>query len=268
MYLRRLCTSAALATLSLSLSPLTALAASTVAEPVSEETVLEALDEKLPSMNVGGGGGEYYPGPYGTGITVDASITKEVTPDFVAINGYCERTNRETREDVRMELTKLFNSIKEEIGDNGRVRRTGSPTIYPYYDPSTGTQSARVSGSISIFIRVVNIGATQKIADILERHECGVNWDVRLVDTQDYEMALLDSLISKVNKRKTVFQKLLGKKLTNVTGASLSTWVDGWSTYDPDTNKADATTTLSITFDTGARARVVPFIDTKPVPKG
>ncbi len=269
--MRRSALVGALATLSISLTPFTAFAATIAAEPVSEDAVIQALDESTTSVDRGGGmggGGEYYPGPYGTGITVDASITKEVTPDFVAINGYCEITNRDTRDDVRTELLKLYNTLKSEIGADGRVRRTGSPSIYPYYDVSTGTQTTKVSGNLSVFIRVVRIDAAQTISNILERHECTVSWDVRLVDTEDHELALLDTLIKKVNKRKTVFEKLLIKKLSNVTGASLSTWVDGWSTYAPETNKADATTTLSITFDVGARARVVPMIDTKAMPKG
>lgn len=235
------------------LLPMSSFAATAVTD-VSEEDVLNVLEDEAMLMDRGGGG-MYYPGPYGGGITVDASVTKEVTPDFIAVNGYCEVTNMDTREEVRTELTRLYNAIKEQVGTDGRVRRSGTPGIYPYYDPS-GALSSKLSGNLSLFIRVARPAASQKISDILEENGCSASWDVRLVDTEDHEYAQLDNLLARVNKRKAIYEKLLGKKLTNVAGVSLSTWVDGWSTYDPETNKADATTTLSITFDIGTNASV------------
>ncbi len=247
-----------IATLSMSLAPLSALAATATTEAVSEEEVLDVL-ETAPSMDRGGGG-MYYPGPYGNGITVDASVTKEVTPDFVAVNGYCEVTNADTREEVRTELTRIYNAIKKAVGTDGRVRRTGAPTVYPYYDPYRGEATSTYSGTLSVTIRVTKPGAAQRVSDVLEEFNCSVNWDVRLLDPQDYELSVLDNLLSRLNKRKTIFEKLLNKKLTKVTGASLYTWVDGYTSYDPETNKADATTTLSITFDIGTSSRLAPAV--------
>lgn len=256
---------ASLTAVSFAFVPLSAFAAAETTTTVSEEEVLELIDEaSMPSMDRGGGG-LYYPGPYGAGITVDASTTKEVTPDFVAVNGYCEVTGLSSRAEVRTELTNLYNAIKAAVGSDGRVRRSGTPVVYPYYDQFTGMQSDQFSGNLSIFIRLTRPAAAQRVSDILEEQNCSVNWDVRLVDTQDYELEILDDLLTKLNKRKTVFEKLLKKKLTNVMGASLYTWVDGYSTYDPDTNKADATTTLSITFDIGTRTRLT---EPTAVPKG
>ena len=184
-------------------------------------------------------------------------MAKDVTPDFVAVSGYCEVTDFESRDEVRAELTKIYNDIKAEVGADGRVRRSGAPGVYPFYDPyGTGGASGRYSGSVNVFIRVLRVGAAQKISDILDEHGCSPSWDVRLTDSQDFELSVLDSLLAKVNKRKTVYEKLLGKKLTKVTGASLYTYVDGYSSYDPETNTAEATTTLSITFDIGTSARV------------
>lgn len=246
---------ASVLTLSIGLAPLSAFAATTT-EAVSEEDVLEVLDSESMNMERGGGAGLYYPGPYGGGITVDANITKEVTPDFVAVNGYCEVTNQSTRDEVRAELTRVYNAIKAAVGDDGRVRRSGTPSIYPSYDYTTGVSTDKMSGSLSVFIHITRVGAAQRISDILDSYTCSPGWDVRLVNAEDYEMSVLDDLLARVNKRKTVFEKLIGKRLTNVTGASLSTWIDGYSSYDPETNKADAQTTLSITFDIGTKTRL------------
>jgi hypothetical protein len=74
----------------------------------------------------------------------------------------------------------------------------------------------KMSGSISVVVRVTNVDAAQRISDILDEHSCSPSWDVRLIDTEDHEMDLLDQLVAKANKRKTVYEKLLGKKLKNV----------------------------------------------------
>lgn len=264
--MRRFASIAAVASIAMGLSPLSAFAA-TATTDVSEDEVLKVMEEQ--SVMIDERSSMYYPGPYGGGISVDATVTKEVTPDFVAVNGYCEVSNMDSRDEVRTELTKTFNDVKSAVGSDGRVRRSGTPSVYPYYDTRDGMPTDKMSGSVNIFIRVVNLDAAQRISDILDEHACSPSWDVRLVDTEDHEMDLLDQLLSKVNKRKAVYEKLLGKKLTDVSGVSLSTWVDGWSSYDPETNKADATTTLSIMFDIGSGARVVPMKESsRATPKG
>ncbi len=263
---------ASAATLALSFAPLSAFAAGATTD-VSEEDVMKVLDQS--SLDGRGGGGDvYYPGPYGGGITVDANVTKEITPDFVAVSGYCEVTDFETRNEVRAELTKIYNAIKTAVGSDGRVRRSGAPGVYPFYDPYGAGVTNKFSGSLNVTIRVLKLSAAQKISDILDENGCSPSWDVRLTDSQDFELSVLDDLVAKVNKRKTVFEKLLGKKLTKVTGASLYTWVDGYSSYDPETNTAEATTTLSLTFDIGptrVRATTEPMMEKAvpaPTPKG
>lgn len=257
---------AAVASIAMGLSPLSAFAA-TATTDVSEDDVLNIMEEQ--SVMIDERSSMYYPGPYGGGISVDATVVEEVTPDFVAANGYCEVSNMDSRDAVRTELAKIFADIKADVGSDGRVRRSGTPSVYPYYDTRDGMPTDKMSGSINVFIRVLSVDAAQRISDILDEHSCSPSWDVRLVDTEDHETDLLDQLISKVNKRKAVYEKLLGKKLTDVSGVSLSTWVDGWSSYDPETNKADATTTLSIMFDIGSGARVVPMMESsRATPKG
>lgn len=223
---------------------------------VTEEELMEVLDSatSMPIMRDGMGGGGIY-NPYMGGVQVDASITKEVTPDFVAVNAYCDIGKRSTREEARTAADQVYKDIKAAVGTDGRVRKSGGVSVYPFYNP-TGEESGSYTGNVNIFIRLVNASAAGRIADVIENKGCSVNWDVRLVDMQDFEMSVLDDLSDRLNKRKAVFEKLLGKKLNTIINASLNTWVDGYSSYDPETNKADATTTLSVTFDIGSKAAV------------
>jgi hypothetical protein len=248
------------------LSPMAAFAAETTDVTEEEAAIIDAV-EAMPADGRGGGGANMSMYPYyGGGVMVDASITKEVKPDFVAMNAYCDIGKQPSRETAKVEANKIFTAIKNAVGTDGRVRRMGTVSIYPYYD-QTGSDTGSYSANISIFIRVLKPAAAQRISDAVENQGCSVNWDVRLTDPQSFEMDILDELASRLNKRKAVFEKLLGKKLNRVVSASLSTWADGYSSYDPETNTVDATTTLSISFDVGGRATIMPST-TRSAPKG
>jgi hypothetical protein len=237
---------------SMLLSPAAAFAASAATTDITEEDVMNAIVPQDAMMDRGGGGYGIAP-YYGGGVVVDASVTKEVTPDFVSLNAYCDVGRKNDRDTAKATADQIYNDIKNGVGKDGRVRRSGPVSVYPYYD-GTGTDSGMYTANVSIMIRILNMSAAQRISDLVESKDCGLSWDVRLTDPQSFEMDVIDELTSRVNKRKAVFEKLLGKKLTNVLSASLYTWADGYSTYDPETNKVDATTTLNITFDLGSRA--------------
>lgn len=248
------------------LSPVATFAADTaVSSDISEEDVLNVIDAIPADAARGGGAMSIMPPYYGGGITVDASITKEVKPDFIALNAYCDIGMQSSREAAKMAAEKIFTSVKSAVGTDGRVRRSGGVSVYPYYDPM-GKESSSFTANISLFIRILKPSAAARISDAVEAAGCSPNWDVRLTDPQSFEMDVLDELVSRLNKRKAVFEKLLGKKLNRVVSASLNTWADGYSSYDPETNTVDATTTLSISFD--AAGRTPATTRTRVTPKG
>lgn len=235
------------------------------ADADEQEAIMEAIDA-APAVDGRGGAMSIIPPYYGGGgVMVDASVTKEVTPDFVALNAYCDLGKQPSRESAKAESDRIFNSIKNTVGTDGRVRRMGSVSVYPYYGVN-GEDTGSFSANISLFIRIVKPSAALRISDAVEKEGCSPGWDVRLQDPQSFEMDVLDELATRINKRKAVFEKLLGKKLNQVISASLSTWADGYSTYDPETNKVDATTTLSISFDVSGRTTILP--STRATPKG
>lgn len=227
----------------------------------SEEELLDILDQQpavttSPVVDGKGGGGTsmIYPGP-ASGIQVDTSITREIIPDFIGVNAYCDIGRQSSKETAREAVQKLLLEIKQAVGSDGVVRRTGSIGIYPFYDP-TGQESGQYSGNLSVLIRIKKPEAAQRIFDFAEEKNCSPSWDVRLIDTQKYELKIIDELAKRLQKRKAIFEKLLGRRLTQVVSASLYTWVDGYMSYDPERNTAEATTTLSVSFDPGTRAMI------------
>ncbi len=220
---------------------------------ITEEDLMNVIDAAPAQAMMDGRGGmsmPYYPN-YG-GVMVDATVTKEITPDFVALNAYCDLGKQATRESAKAAAEKIFNDIKSAVGTDGRVRKTGAVSVYPYYGPM-GETTESFSANLSFFIRIIKTSAAERISDAVEKAGCAASWDVRLLDPQTFELSVLDDLAARLNKRKSVFEKLLGKKLTTIVSASLNTWVDGYSTYDPATNKAEATTTLSVSFSLSGR---------------
>ncbi len=252
--------------------PLTSLAAGLTSEdiinalPAMSEPAMPAPVPMPISIDGRGGGSDasksmIYPGPYQNGgVHVEVSVTKQVKPDFIGMNAYCELGKTQNRTAARDALQQLFTDIKKAVGSDGRVRKAGPISIYPFYDPS-GKSTDSFNGTLNVFIRLTNLKKIQSISDYIEEKGCTLNWDVRLTDPQSQEMSVIEELVTKLNTRKAVFEKLLQKRLSRVVGASLNTWVDGYGSYDPDTNTVDATTSLSVTFDLGGRA-VLPV----PVP--
>jgi hypothetical protein len=195
---------------------------------------------------------------YGGGISVDVSTTKTVTPDTLSISGWCDAGVNGSRASVRDALKKQFDDIKAKIGADGKVRRTGGYSITPYYDSMTGMAKADTfMGNLNLWVDVVNFSASDRIAEVLEDAGCSVSWNVAVDDPQEVEYSVLDNLISRLNRRKEVFEKLLKTKLNDdqIVGASLSSWIDSWSSYDPDSNTATATITLSVIFSNDKAAR-------------
>lgn len=222
----------------------------TIEESVDTGEVQDALDGFSAPMSVDGKmGSTFYPAP-GGGISVDATVTRSATADFVAVNGYCDVGPFMTRDEVKAAQNAIVANIKLAVGSDGRVRKNGSPGVFPYYDPVTGRNSEKFSGNVSVLVRVVKIAASQRIADAVESAGCSMNWDVRLVETDQHVSSILDDLVRGINTRKTIFEKLLKRPLTQIVSASISTWADGYSTYDPETNTVDVTTTLSVVFST------------------
>lgn len=192
--------------------------------------------------------------PYygGNGVTVDVQVTREVSPEVIHLNAWCQLPDTGTRQEMRMALDALYKSVKQAVGTDGRLRRQGGYGINPYYDPM-GKATNLFQGNLGLLLRITNVSSAGRIAAAVEDAGCSSNWDVRMKDMQTFENSVLDELVSKLNERKQLFEKLLGKKLVTVQSASLNTYIDGYSSYDPDTNTADAVTSLNVVFDLGGR---------------
>jgi hypothetical protein len=202
-------------------------------------------------------------GEYGS-FSVDATVLHEATPDVINQNVTCDVQNPLSRAEVREEAQRKMQQIVGIVGDDGQVRRNGSPSVYPFYEgpvePRIDGEAAiapspRFTGSISMVVRNVKKDAAQSINDRIEDLGCSVNWDIRLLRTAAYARQHRAQLMEQIDEKKAVFEELLGKKLTKVSSMSLYTSVDygygGYGSFDPQTLTVPATTTLNMTFEFG-----------------
>lgn len=193
-------------------------------------------------------------------VSIDATVFHDVTPDEVAINVTCEIQTPAPRKVVREQFQQKLESLKTAVGQDGKLRRMGTPSIYGgYVDPSlppseplfTGTMSARISG--------VAAGSLVKVANVVEEAGCTPAWDVRLEYTGKYARENQEELMEQITDKKEFFESMLGTPLAKVMSVSVSTVLDApygsyygaSTTYDPETNTAQAVTTLMMTFDIG-----------------
>lgn len=204
------------------------------------------------------------PGQYGN-FMVDAIVMHDAAPDLINFNVTCEVQNPLSRQDIREELARKQQEIQSLVGTNGQVRRSGSPTVYPYYDgmpmAEDGARDAkmaspRFTGNYALVVRNVKKDAANRLSDGIEDIGCGVSWDVRLLRTASYARTHRAELMEQIIEKKAVFEELLGKKLTTVSSMSIWTSVDygyygGVGALDPETLMIPATTTLNMTFEFG-----------------
>ncbi len=195
------------------------------------------------------------PSPNGM-FSVDATVMHDATPDYIGLGVLCEMQTAQSRPDARADITKKLAQIKTIVGTDGKVRLSGSPTLYPaYMDPMMGgTQT--FTGNVSFSVREVKPAASQKISEAIEDMGCTVNWDVRLIYVAKYAREQKKELMEQIQEKKEFYESILGTKLNKVNSMSFYTSPDGgyyggYSIYDPETNTVPAQTTLSITFDLG-----------------
>ncbi len=198
-------------------------------------------------------------------MTIDANVSHTITPDSIALNVNCSSTVSLQLPELRKNFQQMISEIRTGVGTNGTVRRNGTASYYPGYDPSGQTLSTPIfSGNFAL--RIVNIkpeGATA-ISNLIEDKGCTATWDARIRYSGKYAKELKDELFEQINDKKEFMENLLGKKLTKVSTVTLSTSLDagyagspygmGYGTtsnYDPDSNTVEAITSLSITYDFG-----------------
>ncbi len=193
---------------------------------------------------------------------IDATVTHTATPDLVNMSVDCQITEPMSREAVRAEVKEYMGDLQDSAGDSARVRRNSAPSLYQFtnYDPETGLPEPATdlySGSFGYSIALMNTARAEELASTVEEIGCTYSWDPRLIYTGKYVRQNRAELMEQIDEKKEFYEEILGIELNQVSSISFSTYIDSTygayygsaTSYDPESNTVNATTTLSITFD-------------------
>ncbi len=192
-------------------------------------------------------------------VYVDATVYHLATPDVVNMSVSCDMQTPKSKADLRQGFSSQLVAIKTLVGSDAKVRRNGTPNMYPsYMDPMMSPSSTQFTGNMVVSVMDIKNGSAQRIADGVEEIGCSVAWDARLIYSAKYAEQMHDELFEQLADKKALYEKLLGVTFSKVSNISVMTSPDyggsyygagSSNSYDPETNTMPAQTTLSITFD-------------------
>jgi hypothetical protein len=180
------------------------------------------------------------------GITIDAMDTREVQPDQLVLVGWCQVTAN-TKREANTAQADFLDELTQDVRGQASVTN-GEASIMPATDPFTGMPLARAfSSSFSVELDVASAGNLEALTDLLEDRGCSVSLDARVTDQHRLHNAALPELLRQVKARQAFFETIVGGSLRPAS-VSINTYVDSYSSYDPESNTALATTTLTVQF--------------------
>jgi uncharacterized protein YggE len=192
--------------------------------------------------------------PSSTGqVSVDATIYHDAKPDQISMTVNCSVNDPAPKATLRENFGTTMKSLAEIVGGNGTVRRSGIPYFYDYYG-STGTKTDDYTGSMDMMIVNMSADAATKVQDRLAEFGCTGSWDIRLTSATSFARQYKDQLLAQIKDKQSLYEELLGVKLSRVSNVTVYTSMDGYNTFDPETGMVRAMTTMSVTFDLGTGA--------------
>ncbi len=207
----------------------------------------------------------YGPSSLNGTVSIDATVYHDAPADRIGLNLSCEITKPLSRAEIREDANRRMNLLAGVVGEDGKVRRSGSPMVYPYYAPIssfdefgnplpvTEPATPTFTGTVNLSITEVKKESAQRIADAVEDMGCNVNWDVQIVNTTSYIRTHRAALMAQISEKKEAFEEILGKKLTKISSLSSYTspyygYWGGSGNFDGETLSVPAQTTLNISY--------------------
>lgn len=183
-------------------------------------------------------------------VSFNVSVKSMAKASYVAVTGDYSLDRLTDQKDGLKKLKEKFAEAKQQLSPYGKVTRN-SQSIYAYTetDYQTGKLITYYNGYIGVRVDLTDATNVEEVQEIML--DLGFNtWiDAQLSeeDRIDLELEVADQLKSLIEKKKKVYQKILGITLKKSTGLYISSWIDGYL-LDPETGMAPVTVSADITF--------------------
>lgn len=199
-----------------------------VDEPEEAMVEVEAEESWIdPCCDYGGG---YYGQTY---INVSTTMMAEV--EQVSLTANFTEYGYESRTEANNALQAKYDSIKQSLQGYGKVTRTG---MYVY---ESWEKEGSYEGNLSIRVTLTNMGDYEKVDSILYRSGFS-SWLELKVDEEtllNLEVAAGDQLKSMLERKESLYEKILGYELETIKGLSLYSWVNSYEGFDPATGQVE-----------------------------
>ncbi len=196
-------------------------------------------------------------------ITVTANVYKDMKPDILNLSISCDYSQQAVpRKDLLQKFQQTFTDLKTIVGTDGDVRKTGRTVYAGYIDPSAPGIDQTFTGNASFLVRNFKGDNATAVQDAIETKlpGCTPSWDARVLYVEKAATEDYGELMEQVMSQKAFYEKMINKKLTRMTNASLSGYADSTyyggggygsnsSPYDPETNTLTMNISLSVSFE-------------------
>ncbi len=215
---------------------------------------LVGFADELLAEDVIAGGDMYYESMYYPGMggfTLNVSLKAEAEADDVILYAdyYYSGTEFATREEVIEHLTAMAEEVKERLAGSADVVQNGLNVYsYSYYEE----EAAQYEGYLNLMVDMQDLNDLAEVKEVLSAR--GFNYWMDVVVSEeakiDAEFAIAAELKALIDKKRTVYETILGYALTNITGLSVYSWPDSML-YNPETGMVPLSVYADVTYDKG-----------------
>ncbi|MBA4337008.1 hypothetical protein C0416_04545 [bacterium] len=167
---------------------------------------------------------------------------------FVSADHYINGVS--SREDVSVKLASKYEAAKSALSKYGKVSRTYINIYEDYYDPTLYSSKPKTySGNINIFVSLNKVSDYQAVYDQLVSLEFNSYPNVEIDEEEkiDLEASLADRINRLIEKKKGVYEKVLGRTLGEITSLYFDTWPDT-NYFDPETGTVKVVLNANVSY--------------------
>lgn len=188
--------------------------------------------------------------PYYSPISFTIALPSRINVGKIFISADYYVGGLSSRENVSAKLTSKYDSVKNALSNYGKVSRTYMNIYEDYYDPTLYSgKSKTYSGSVNVFVSLNNVKDYQVAYDKLVSLEFNSYPNVEIDEEEkiDLEASLADRINKLIQKKKSVYEKVLGRTLGEITSLYFDTWPDT-NYFDPETGTVKVIINATVSY--------------------
>lgn len=202
-------------------------------------------------MGIGMGMGMMEETSFYSNVSFNVSVKTTAKASYVAVTGDFSLDRMTDQKGGIQKLKEKFAEVKQNLSPYGKVTRN-SQSIYTYMDTDyqTGKFVTYYNGYLGVRVDLTDASKVDEVQEAMLDLGFSNNWIEAQLSEDDrinLELEVADQLKALIEKKKKVYQRILGVTLKKSTGLYINSWIDGYL-LDPETGTAPVTVSADVTF--------------------